>query len=301
MSYGYYNEYSNYLFISNPEDLKKELKLEDIGKEIFCLTKHAFCETCDKTLKAFGSEEKAQALVDKHLGYKKYAGHKAFVKTVEFPSLSKCTTADIIGTKANIDRNNALRETFYSAVISKIEQEIQNHADTIQKVKETFGFTKVENEIPPAPKELSDAYIFFSNSDAQGKVKIDHLQNVKELFDNTWRQDDPDRNRENPFERSDMMFYYINIKGHYRFDDHVYHWNYPIDYKHFVGIDQQVGDCSFCNNAIESWNDVYQEIHKHSFVHRDCFKHANEAHNLEWYAERYAKDQEKLAQEVTTS
>ncbi len=294
---GYYNNnqnWGNYLFISTPEDLKKELKLKDIGKELFLLKQHAFCETCDKTLKAFGSADKARALVQKHLGFKKYAGHKAFVKEIDFGITNKCTTADIVGTKANTDRNNALRNMFYSGTISKIEQVISNHEDTIKKIQETFGFTEVENKIPDCPQELSDAYIFFSKENARGKLTVNDLENVKQYFDNTQERD----TRDNPFERADMIWYYLKISGHSRFGDQVYHWDYPINYDSFVGTDKPVGDCSFCKKAIESWNDVYQEIHKHTFVHRDCLKHANEADNLESYAQRLVeKEAEEKRQE----
>lgn len=297
---GYYNNdnWSNYLFISDPEDLKKELKYEDIGKEIFCLAKHAFCETCNKTLKAFSSsdagEDKARALVQKHLGYKKNAGHKASVKTIVFPDLKKCTTADIIGTKANTDRNDALRETFFSGTRSKIEQEIASHETTIEKVQRAFKLTeRLEDNIPKCPKELQDGTINLrsDNGRVYAVIKADDFKSIEELFAGTWgRNDDYDKNC---YQRASMLIHYIDLKGEYS-SEKIYKWDYPIVYDDFVGFDKSVGECAFCHKEVENWNDAYEGDWNRNYVHRECFKHFKEQGALETYAEKYA---EKLVED----
>lgn len=301
MSYynNYDNDWSNVLFISNPEDLKKEIKLEDIGKEIFCLTKHAFCETCNKTLKAYGSDTKAQAQVDKHLSYKKYASHKAFVKTIEFPSLSKCTTADVLGTKANIDRNNALRETFYAGVKSKIEQEIASYETTIAKVQKAFNLPNRDNDIPRCPQELADAEIRLSSEECYvfARIKVSDFKSLEELFAGTWGRENSEFERD-CYERASMMIHYIKLEGRINRHD-VYSWEYPIVYDDFVGFDVELEKpCLFCEKKITTWNDAFDGEWRKAYVHRGCYKHYREQKALNDYAEKYAK---KLEQEVTTS
>lgn len=289
-------DYSNYIFIADPEDMQKEIKLEDIGKELFFLTKHAFCETCDKTLKAYGSEEKAKAQVEKHLGFKKYAGHKAFVKTVDFSKFNKCTTADIVGTKANIDRNQALRDSFYGQVRGQIQREIANNEELIANVQKTFGFITREDEIPECPKDLEDGKIFFANDVAKGELKVSRIKDIAELFAGTWGKDNDRVQDQDLYQRASMMFYYLNVGGHYRFDNNVYDWEYKFNYDAFIGHDtEKAGDCSFCEKTIDSWNDVFVNFNDHKYVHRDCLKHAKEASRLQDYAKKYQKEQEVIA------
>ena len=296
---GYYNNdysWNNYIFISTPEDLKKELKLEDIGKELFFLKQQAFCETCDKTLKAFGSADKARALVQKHLGFKKYAGHKAFVKEIDFGVTNNCTTADIVGTKANTDRNDALRGTFYSGIKSKIEQEIASHETTIVKVQKAFKLTERDDYIPKCPKELQDGHIDLRSDNGRtiATIKADDFGSIEQLFAGTWGRDR--KYDKDCYESAGMIAHYINLDGHYS-TDKVYQWEYPTIYDDFVGFDQELEEpCPFCNEKIANWNDVYESSSK--YVHRDCYKHFKEQESLQRYAERYAENLEKEAQKA---
>lgn len=299
MSYynNYDNDWSNTLFISNPEDMKKEIELKDLGKEIFFLTKHAFCETCSKTLKAFASEAKAQAKVDKHLATKKYAGHKAIVKTVDFSEFRRCTTADIFGTKANIDRNESLRNKFYVGVRSKIEQEIASHEEVIKKVQKAFSLPNRNDDIPRCPRDLDDGKVRLSSEDGRtvARIKAKDFTAIEELFDGTWgKEKDYDKDCYN---RAGMIIYYIKLDGYYN-SEKIYSWEYPTVYDDFVGFDKLVGECIFCHKDIENWNDSFAEGISREYLHRECYKHFQEQKNLERYAERYA---EKLEQEVTTS
>ena len=296
MSYGYDPNWSNFIFISSPEDMKKELELKDIGKELFFLTKHAFCETCNKSLKAFGSEEKAKIKVDKHLATKKYAGHKAFVKTIDFSEFNKCTTADILGTKANRDRNEDLRNSFYGVIRGQITRLIADNEDIIAKVQKAFSLTDRTNNLSDTPTSLKtgDIYLVSEDGRVKGTIEFDDFKHIRELFEGTWGEQKQDLH-----ERASYVAHYIHLDGVYS-NEHVYAWDYPIVYDDFVGFNvEQAGECNFCHKNIESWNDLVDGSHIYNkYVHRDCYKHFRESESLQEYAEKYQK---KIAQEVITS
>lgn len=302
MSYGYSDfppDWSNTLFIANPEDLQKELDIKDIGKEIFFLTKHAFCETCNKSLKAFASDVKAQAKVDKHLTTKKYGSHKAYVKTINFDQYKKCTTADISGTKANIERNQQIKDAYYGVVKGQIQRLIESNQELFERIQSHFGFEHRHENIPDEPRSIADGNVSFSNDRLSGKLSLNDLKDIQQLFDETDHPNTELADRHlTPFERSSTIWFYLRIGRDYTYRD-IYHWDYPVSYDSFDKISEQVGSCVFCNKPIEEWNDVYESIDlNRGFVHRGCLEHAQEASSLESYAKSYA---EKLEQEVITS
>jgi len=63
-----------------------------------------FVVVCDKCgeLARYGAPRYAEKNCEKHESFKKYAGHKA---SFNLDNSKLCTTADIIGTRANIQRN----------------------------------------------------------------------------------------------------------------------------------------------------------------------------------------------------
>lgn len=65
------------------------------------------CDQCGE-LSRYGAPIWAEKNCEKHESYKKYAGHKA---SFVLDNSNLCTTADIIGTKANIQRNCDLERT----------------------------------------------------------------------------------------------------------------------------------------------------------------------------------------------
>lgn len=296
-------DYSNVMFVASKDDMKKEIELNDIGKELVLMEQHAFCETCDKTLRTFVSETNAQKYVDKHLGYKKYADHKAFVKKVDLSELRKCTTAEIVGTKANIERNQSLRDSFYGQVRGQITRIFNDNDDLITKVKETFGFTEITHEIPETPSKIENGYVYFANQIAKAELTADDFESIKQLFDGTWGKDREDLRKQDLHDRAGMMMHILNVKGLFTYDSHVYSWDYPINYDHFVGHDTEpVGDCHFCGKKIESWNDMFDGGHiSDEYVHRKCFKHFEEKERLDRYAKNYAEEQKKKEQEVIAS
>ena len=296
-------DYSNIIFVSSHEDMKKEIELQDIGKELVLMEQHAYCETCDKTLRAFVTQTNAQKYVDKHLGYKKYAGHKAFVKKVDLSAIRKCTTADIIGTKANIERNQSLRDALHGQVRSKITRIINDNDELITKVMETFGFTERKDEIPETPSNVENGYVYLFNNIARAHFKATDFESIKQLFNGTWGKDREDLRHQDLHDRAGMIMHILNVTGHYKYDEHVYSWDYPIKYDHFIGHDTEpAGDCHFCGEKIESWNDLFDGGHiSNEYVHRKCFKHFEEKQSLDRYAQRYAEEQAKKEQEVIAS
>ena len=84
-------------------------KIHDIWRETQNSYKK-FLVICDKCgeLARYGAPMWAEKNCEKHESYKKYAGHKA---SFVLDNSNLCTTADIVGTRANIQRNCDLERT----------------------------------------------------------------------------------------------------------------------------------------------------------------------------------------------